>query len=225
MREWVFLVSLFLAIAQDPYVRQREDMVREQIAERGIADTVTLRAMQTTPRHLFVPPEYISSAYDDHPLPIGFGQTISQPYIVAYMTELAAVRRGDRVLEIGTGSGYQAAVLAGIVDTVFTIEIVPELASSAAERLKRLGYRNVVVKTGDGYAGWPEHAPFDAIVVTAGAEHIPDPLVKQLKEGGRMVIPVGPQYLVQTLMLIEKKDGRVDTRSLLPVRFVPLRRE
>ena len=181
--------------------------------------------MRSVPRHLFVPEDRRRQAYEDHPLPIGYGQTISQPYIVAYMTELIEPRASHRVLEIGTGSGYQAAVLAEIVDSVYTIEIVPELAESAAERLDRLGYDNVRVRQADGYFGWEEHAPFDAIVVTAAAEHIPPPLVAQLKDGGRMVIPVGSPFRTQTLMLVEKgRRGRVTTKSLAPVRFVPFRR-
>jgi protein-L-isoaspartate(D-aspartate) O-methyltransferase len=180
--------------------------------------------MRSVPRHLFVPPSWIDDAYDDRPLPIGYGQTISQPYIVAYMTELVKPRRGQRVLEIGTGSGYQAAVLAAIVDSVFTIEIITELAKPGAERLKTLGYKNVVVKNADGYFGWEHKAPFDAIVVTAAAEYIPPPLIAQLKDGGAMVIPVGTPFLVQTLMLVEKRGNKTTTRSLIPVRFVPLTR-
>jgi protein-L-isoaspartate(D-aspartate) O-methyltransferase len=199
-------------------------MVRTQIIERGVADTAALRAMRTVPRHLFVPEGWIEEAYDDRPLPIGYGQTISQPYIVAYMTELVKPRRAQRVLEIGTGSGYQAAVLAEIVDSVFTIEIITELAKPAAERLKALGYKNLVVKNADGYFGWKEKAPFDAIVVTAAAEYIPPPLIAQLKDGGVMVIPVGTPFLVQTLTLVEKRGNKIATRSLIPVRFVPLTR-
>jgi protein-L-isoaspartate(D-aspartate) O-methyltransferase len=180
--------------------------------------------MRAVPRHRFVEPDLAGAAYDDRPLPIGFGQTISQPYIVAVMTELAAPGPGKRILEIGTGSGYQAAVLAEAGALVYSVEIVPELAASAAARLQRLGYAAVEVRQGDGYFGWPQHAPFDAIVVTAAAEFIPPPLVQQLAEGGRMVIPVGTPFFVQTLMLVEKQGGRTVTRSLLPVRFVPLRR-
>ena len=166
------------------YDSLREQMVREQIAERGIRDPQVLRAMRTVPRHLFVPEEEAHLAYEDHPLPIGYDQTISQPYIVALMTELLRPQKGQKVLEVGTGSGYQAAVLAEIVDTLFTIEIVAPLATEATERLRRLNYTNVVVRFGDGYAGWPDHAPFDGIIVTAAPEEIPQPLVDQLKEGG-----------------------------------------
>lgn len=200
----------------------RETMVQTQIIARGISDTLTLHAMRTVPRHEFVPAELTSYAYDDSPLPIGYEQTISQPYVVALMTELVKPRRGQRVLEVGTGSGYQAAVLAEIVDSVFSIEIVPELAASSAKRLFRLGYRNVVVREGDGYLGWPEHAPFDAILVTAAAEVIPVPLIEQLAEGGAMVIPVGSSSSVQALTLVKKERNAVVTKTVLPVRFVPL---
>jgi len=180
--------------------------------------------MRKIPRHLFVPKGYERAAYEDRPLPIGEGQTISQPYIVAVMTETLRLKPGHKVLEIGAGSGYQAAVLARIVREVFTIEIVPELGNAARERLKTLGYRNVRVRVADGYDGWPEEAPFDAIVVTAAADHIPPPLIRQLRNGGRMVIPVGSPFFVQTLMLVEKDRGKVRTTSLMPVRFVPFRR-
>lgn len=166
----------------------------------------------------------IDSAYHDQPLPIGYGQTISQPYIVAYMTELVRPKAADRVLEIGAGSGYQAAVLAEIVKQVYTIEIIPELGNATRDRLQKLGYQNIQMRVADGHDGWPDQAPFDAIVVTAAAEYIPPPLIKQLKDGGRMVIPVGSPFLVQTLMLVEKEKGSVKTTSLVPVRFVPFRR-
>jgi protein-L-isoaspartate(D-aspartate) O-methyltransferase len=202
---------------------QRADMVKSQIVARGITGARVLSSMLSVPRHLFVPPEYIKSAYDDSPLPIGYGQTISQPYIVAYMTEVLNLNKGSTVLEIGTGSGYQTAVLSPIVKKVYSIEIIPELAGSAAERLKRLGYDNVEVGTGDGYYGWTQHAPFDAVIVTAAAGHIPPPLLEQLKNNGRMVIPVGGSFLVQYLVLVEKDNaGHITTRNLLPVRFVPL---
>jgi protein-L-isoaspartate(D-aspartate) O-methyltransferase len=179
--------------------------------------------MLAVPRHEFVPASLREMAYTDRPLPIGEGQTISQPYIVALMTELLELEAGDKVLEVGTGSGYQAAVASYLADSVFTIEILPDLAERATERLRELGYRDVIVKQGDGYDGWAEHAPFDGIVVTAAAGHIPPPLVQQLDPGGRMVIPVGGQFQVQQLVLVEKRpDGSVTTRSLLPVRFVPL---
>lgn len=202
---------------------ERARMVREQIAERGIADQAVLGAMLAVQRHLFVPPAHRDRAYGDHPLPIGHGQTISQPYIVAFMTELLDLEAGDRVLEVGTGSGYQAAVASMLVDSVFTVEIVPELAASAKTRLRDLGYADVSVRNADGYYGWEEHAPFDAIFVTAAAGHIPPPLVQQLAPGGRMAIPVGGPFQVQNLVLLEKgMDGSVTTRSVLPVQFVPL---
>jgi protein-L-isoaspartate(D-aspartate) O-methyltransferase len=198
-------------------------MVRKQIAGQGITDTTTLRAMRTVPRHEFVPERYRDQAYGDHPLPIGYGQTISQPYIVAYMTEIIQPRPGMKVLEVGTGSGYQAAILAEAGCEVYTIEIFRALATSAQERLARLGYRSVKVRHGDGHFGWPEEAPFDAIVVTAAAGYIPPDLIAQLKPGGRMVIPVGSVYGVQNLILVQKdQDGNTRTRNLLPVRFVPL---
>jgi protein-L-isoaspartate(D-aspartate) O-methyltransferase len=179
--------------------------------------------MRAVPRHEFVPAERRGRAYANRPLPIGHGQTISQPYIVAYMTEVLDPDADDRVLEVGTGSAYQAAVLAEIVDEVYTIEIIEPLARSARRRIERLGYDNVSVRQGDGYFGWPEHAPYDAIIVTAAAGHIPSPLVEQLKSGGRMVIPVGPVYAVQTLILVTKDEaGEVSTEQLLPVRFVPM---
>jgi len=200
-------------------------MVRTQIAERGIRDKATLQAMRAVPpRHLFVPPHLAGSAYEDQPLPLGYGQTISQPYIVAFMTELIRPKATQKILEIGSGSGYQAAVLAEIVKQVYMIEIVPELGNASRERLQKQGYRNVQVRVADGYDGWPEQAPFDAIVVTAAADYIPTPLIRQLKDGGRMVIPVGAPFLVQTLMLVEKDKGKVKTTSLLPVQFVPFRR-
>ncbi len=199
-------------------------MVKYQIERRGIKDPAVLEAMRTVPRHRFVPPGERKDAYADGPLPIGYGQTISQPYIVAYMTEVVRPQPKHRVLEIGTGSGYQAAVLAEIVDSVFTIEIIPELGRSAEKRLRQLGYRNIAVKIADGYHGWAEHAPFDAIVVTAASPTIPPPLIEQLKDGGRMVIPVGSPFMTQMLMLIEKNSGRVTSRALFPVRFVPFTR-
>ena len=204
---------------------QRLEMVRTQIADRGITDSLVLRAMRTVPRHRFVPGDILSAAYEDHPLPIGYSQTISQPYIVALMTELLRPRKDMNVLEIGTGSGYQAAVLAEIVDSVFTIEIVQPLAVSAQERLRGLRYTNVQVRAGDGYRGWPEHAPFDAIIVTAAVDHIPKSLIDQLAEGGRMVLPEGEPYGAQRLVLVAKHGGKVTVEEILPVRFVPLTRE
>ena len=208
----------------DKYSSLREKMVKEQIIARGISDRETLKALRKVPRHLFVPPESIDRAYNDGPLPIGYGQTISQPYIVAYMTEVAKPTLKKKVLEIGTGSGYQAAILAAITDSVFTIEIVPELAKEASDRFKKLGYKNIVAKYGDGYGGWPEHAPFDIIIVTAAAEKIPQPLIQQLAENGRLIIPVGTPNSVQELTLVVKKNGKLESRRLTAVRFVPFKR-
>lgn len=203
----------------------RSEMVTRQIADRGVRDERVLAAMRKVPRHEFVPAAEKRHAYRDTPLPIGEGQTISQPYIVALMTELAQPDPSDRVLEIGTGSGYQAAVLAELVQHVYTIEIEPALAQRANQALDRIGYRNVTVRAGDGYAGWPEHAPFDIVMVTAAPDHIPQPLIDQLKTGGRMVVPVGPIASTQQLRVLEKDTtGKVSTRVVAPVRFVPLRR-
>lgn len=205
------------------FTAMRKEMVDEQIVRRGVRDRDVIQAMMSVPRHQFVPEKKVSMAYDDTPLPIGYGQTISQPYIVAYMTEILDLDEESIVLEIGTGSGYQAAILSTIVKEVYTIEIIPELAESASLRLGKLGYKNVSVKSGDGYYGWPEHMPFDAIIVTAAAGHIPPPLLKQLKKGGRMVIPVGGHFMVQSLVLVEKDKVRgITTRNLMSVRFVPL---
>jgi len=200
-------------------------MVREQIEARGVTDENVLAAMRKVPRHEFVPERWVDSAYDDGPLPIGYDQTISQPYIVALMTELLQLTPQSKVLEIGTGSGYQAAVLDEIAREVYSIEIIEPLATAAAERLKRLGYGKVQVKLGDGYLGWPEHAPFDAIIVTAGAEQVPPPLIEQLKPGGRMVIPIGEVAGRQSLVLVEKSTtGKVTQQHVAPVAFVPLTR-
>jgi protein-L-isoaspartate(D-aspartate) O-methyltransferase len=208
----------------DHFRASRLRMVEEQIEARGVGDGATLQAMRHVPRHLYVPERFRESAYEDGPLPIGYGQTISQPYIVAFMTETIRPESDFRVLEIGTDSGYQAAVLAEIVAEVLTIEIVPELAQSADSRLREQGYTNVQTRLGDGFDGWPEKAPFDAIIVTAAAEFIPPPLLDQLKEGGRMIIPVGSPFFLQTLVLVEKREGKITTQSLLPVSFVPLLR-
>jgi protein-L-isoaspartate(D-aspartate) O-methyltransferase len=227
MRWLAFCAIVLLSGAlspQEDYDVRRERMVETQIANRGVDDPATLRALQEVPRHLFVPEERRRSAYDDRPVPIGYGQTISQPYMVGYMTEVIRPRASQRVLEIGTGSGYQAAVLAEIVDSVYTIEIIRELHRSSASRLTSLGYGNVRTRNADGYHGWEEAAPFDAIVVTAAAEHIPPPLIRQLKDGGLMVIPVGSPFFVQTLMLVERNGEEYTTRSLMPVRFVPFTR-
>jgi protein-L-isoaspartate(D-aspartate) O-methyltransferase len=202
---------------------QRDRMLRFDLEGRGIRDPAVLEAMRRVPRHEFVPAEFRAEAYADHPLPIGRDQTISQPYIVAAMTELAAVPPGGTVLEVGTGSGYQAAVLSLLARRVYTIEILPELGNAAAARLERLGYGNVETRVGDGYLGWPEQAPFDAILVTAGAEHVPQPLVDQLRPGGRMVLPVGPTEGIQELrVLVKQADGTIRSRSVMSVRFVPL---
>lgn len=201
-----------------------EGMIERQLCGRGIRDPRVLRVMRSVPREKFVPKELRNSAYDDRPLPIGYGQTISQPFIVAFMTEQLQPKKDQRVLEIGTGSGYQAAVLSDLVAEVYTIEIVRPLAERAGAVLSELGYKNVHVKAGDGYKGWPEHAPFDAIIVTAAPNHVPPPLVAQLKEGGRMVIPVGEKGS-QRLYLLEKRSGQVRQTAVIPVRFVPLTRE
>ncbi len=206
--------------SEEAYTQARERMVQTQIVRRGVKDPLTVAAMKAVPRHRFVPAPLREQAYADHPLPIGLNQTISQPYIVAYMTEALALKGGDKVLEIGTGSGYQAAVLAEIADSVFSIEILKPLADRASEQLSALGYKNVYVRCGDGYQGWPEHAPFDAIIVTAAPDHIPQPLKDQLKIGGRLIIPVGARY--QELLLITRTGKGFEEKRLLPVRFVPM---
>jgi protein-L-isoaspartate(D-aspartate) O-methyltransferase len=203
---------------------ERRRMVDEQIANRDVYEPSTLAAVRKVPRHLFVPEAMRSAAYEDRPLPIGHGQTISQPAMVAYMTEQAAIKPESRVLEIGTGSGYQAAVAAELSEHVFSIEIVPALAERAKKTLRETGYERITVRAGDGYHGWPEHAPFDVIIVTAAADSIPPPLIAQLAEGGRMLIPVGPQFGAQNLVLVTKTQGKVRTRTLMPVRFVPFTR-
>ena len=209
-------------LSTDAYSAQREALVERFIAGAGIEDPDVLQAMRSVPRHEFVPAEYIAEAYADHPLPIGYGQTISQPYVVAWMTELLELRPGERVLEIGTGSGYQAAVLAELEGVeVYSLEIVPELAEGAAQRLGDLGYDEVQVRQGDGYYGWPEAAPFDAIIVTAAPDHLPAPLAEQLAEGGRLVIPIGPVGFYQTLWKFVKQDGELTAYNMGGVRFVP----
>ncbi len=210
------------ATLKDEYVEIREKMVASQIEARGVSDAQVLAAMRTVPRHEFVLEQYLSRAYTDQPLPINHGQTISQPYIVAEMSELLEVQEGDRVLEIGTGSGYQAAVLAEMGVSVYTVEIIPELADEARERLDRLGYTEIQTLTADGYFGWEEYAPFDAIIVTAAPDHLPQPLANQLAEGGRLVIPIGPVGAFQTLWLFEKIDGELQATNMGGVRFVPL---
>jgi len=208
--------------AGDAYSQQRQQMVEQDIRGRGVKDPMVLRVMGTVLRHLFVNASFRSQAYADHPLPIEEGQTISQPYVVALMTEALQLKQGDRVLEIGTGSGYQAAVLAGIAQEVYTIEIRKTLADRAEKTLADLGYRNVKVKFGDGYFGWEEHAPFDAIIITAAANHIPPPLIKQLKEGGRLIVPLGSTVYYQMLTLATKRKGELEVEQLTPVAFVPM---
>jgi protein-L-isoaspartate(D-aspartate) O-methyltransferase len=217
------LVSLSTATwaQQVSYEVQRKQMVEKQLKSRDIYNRATLQAMLKVPRHLFVPTDVRTYAYSDGPLPIGSGQTISQPYMVAYMTQALKLKSSDKVLEIGTGSGYQAAILGEIVKEVYTIEIVEELGSKAAKLLDSLSYNHVKVKIGDGYNGWPELSPFDAIIVTAGAERIPQPLIDQLKDGGRMIIPVGPHHGIRQLIQIDKKAGKIKSRELMLVRFVP----
>lgn len=215
----LLLVSGGCPGGSDPFARQREEMVERQIVARGVKDARVLEAMRRIPRHLFVPESERAQAYADHPLPIGSGQTISQPYIVAFMTEQLQLTGKETVLEIGTGSGYQTAVLSELAAKVRSIEIRPELAEGARARLKALGASNVMVRTGDGWGGWPEEAPFDAIIVTAAPERVPPPLLEQLAGSGRMVIPVGGFY--QELKVLEKEDGGLRERSVLPVRFVP----
>jgi len=209
---------------KDSFVRVRQRMVRNQLSARGITDQQVLKAMLQVPRHRFVPPAYKRMAYDDRPLPIGHGQTISQPYIVALMTEALALTPEMKVLEIGTGSGYQAAILSLLCKEVYSIEILAPLANEARVTLNELGYDNVKVKTGDGYQGWPEHSPFDAIIVTCAPEAIPNKLKNQLAEGGRMIIPVRGN-LTQELVLIRKKEGTLYQESVAPVRFVPMVQE
>jgi protein-L-isoaspartate(D-aspartate) O-methyltransferase len=207
-------------------LREREEMVRSQLRgySPGVQSDAVLEAMRQVPRHLFVASGLQRAAYADRPLPIGYGQTISQPYIVALMTEALQLKAGAKVLEIGTGSGYQAAVLSELTPRVFTIEIIHALGEEARQRLQRLGYHTVRVRIGDGYFGWPEEAPFDGIIVTCAAGHIPPPLVEQLRPGGRMVIPVGGLYEVQRLMVVSKNErGEIQTKELLPVLFVPMR--
>lgn len=223
--KWL-IMFLFISIFQkDHFKSERERMVKTQIEARGITNPLVLDAMRNVYRHQLVPEELRKEAYQDRPLPIGDGQTISQPYIVAYMTNLLDPQKGMKVLEIGTGSGYQAAVLAEIVDEVYTVEIVEKLGKRAKRDLEKMGYENIHVRIGDGYAGWPENAPYDAILVTAAAPQIPQPLIDQLKEGGRMIIPVGQVGQIQELVQVQKVDGKIQKKNLLPVRFVPFTRD
>jgi protein-L-isoaspartate(D-aspartate) O-methyltransferase len=226
---WQWLIACMLAAAaceraQTPpadFVAERARMVKEQIVMRGVVLDRVVAAMRKVPREEFVPAEFRDESYKDGPLPIGHGQTISQPYIVAVMTEKLRLQPKERVLEIGTGSGYQAAILAELGAEVYSIEIIESLAQTAESTLRRLGYKNVHIKTGDGYKGWPEEAPFDACIVTCAPNHVPQPLIDQLKEGGRMLIPVGEKF-AQQLYLLEKKNGRTEQSAILPVRFVPM---
>jgi len=206
------------------YEKLREKMVRNQIEKRGVSDKKVLAALNSVERHLFVPKEYINNAYEDSPLPIGEGQTISQPYIVAFMTEILKLDKTKKILEIGTGSGYQAAVLAEVASKVYTIELIESLGKKAKTLLKKLNYNNVEVKIGDGYQGWEEHAPFDAIIVTCSPTHIPEKLKEQLAEGGLMIIPVGPRFS-QELILLKKKNGKIKQTDVIAVRFVPMKDE
>jgi protein-L-isoaspartate(D-aspartate) O-methyltransferase len=218
----VFVLGRSVPAQGDPHARARSAMV-DLIARQGVTDSATLAALRAVPRHEFVPPEQRRDAYGDFPLPIGYGQTISQPYIVGYMTEIIRPRPGLKVLEVGTGSGYQAAVLAAAGSEVYTVEIFEALATAARARLARLGFGGVTGRHGDGHFGWAEHAPFDAVIVTAAAGYIPPALVEQLRPGGRMIIPVGTVQGVQYLILVEKdRGGDVTTRTLIPVRFVPM---
>ncbi len=221
----VIVLAIIFGSFQDEYTDERHAMVESQIAGRGVTNRLVRDAMRKVPRHQFVPDTYKSEAYQDRPLPIGMDQTISQPYIVGYMTEAISPEKGDKVLEIGTGSGYQAAVLAEIVEEVYTLEIVSELGKVAKDRLTNMGYKNIHCRVSDGYHGWQEYAPFDAIVVTAAAEKIPQPLVDQLAEGGRMIIPVGPAFDIQNLVLLTRQKGEIKSKKLFSVRFVPFTRD
>lgn len=230
---WFFLILAILInckeeMARTPdidqhnnYEKQRQMMVQSQIKARGVLDERVLSALRAVPRHEFVPDNYKSQAYQDYPLPIGFDQTISQPYIVAYMSEMLKLKGDEKVLEIGTGSGYQAAVLSHLAKEVYTIEIIEPLCKNAEIQLKKLGYDNCFVRCGDGYQGWPESAPFDAIIVTAAPEEVPQPLINQLKEGGRMIIPVG-RFMQYLRLFVKNKNGSVIEKKLIAVRFVPM---
>lgn len=215
---------LFWAEPRDPFSRDRDAMVRDQIESRGVRNSVVLSAMRTVPRHLFVPAQARAFAYSDRPLPIGNGQTISQPYIVALMTELLEPKKTDRVLEIGTGSGYQAAVLSLCVKEVYSIELEPELAREAIERLRQLGHRNVVARQGDGYAGWPDRAPFDKVILTAAPPQIPRALIDQLAPGGILVAPEGDRMSQELVVIKKDRNGQVSRRAVTPVMFVPMRK-
>ncbi|AHW59424.1 protein-L-isoaspartate(D-aspartate) O-methyltransferase [Draconibacterium orientale] len=225
MRLLVLIVGLITAVEcsaqNDAFFYERQKMVEVQLKNRGISNDMVLSAFQLVPRHEFVLPEYKKWSYADGPLPINEGQTISQPYVVAYMTEILELKRSDQVLEIGTGSGYQAAILAQLCDSVFTIELFEELSKSATKVFRKLEYNNIYSRVGDGYLGWPEKAPFDAIIVTCSPSHVPEPLQEQLAEGGSMIIPVGAGN-IQKLVLLQKKKGKIRKKDVLPVRFVPM---
>ena len=226
----IFIIFLLIVIYEhdkidgiDDYIEKRQSMVLNQLRSRDIIDSKVLQAMLTIPRHQFVDPRIRESAYNDYPLSIGEGQTISQPYIVALMTQLLELKGGEKVLEIGTGSGYQAAVLAEIVKEVYTVEIYESLSKKSEKLLNDLGYQNIKFKVGDGYYGWEEHAPYDAIIVTCAPDHVPPSLLQQIKDdGGRIVIPVGGIWMVQTLMKIEKIEGKIKSKGIIGVRFVPM---
>lgn len=227
MNRLILILFLILALGfqeETSTKEAREKMVFSQIKARGIRDSYTLEAMRNVPRHKFISKDLQSRAYFDSPLPIGHGQTISQPYIVSFMTEVIEPKKDFKVLEIGTGSGYQAAILAHIVDSVYTVEIVEALYVEAKKRLKDLNYDNILIKNSDGYYGWEEKGPFDAIVVTAAAEFVPPPLIEQLKDGGKMIIPIGTPFTTQQLLLVEKKEAKIKTKNLMFVRFVPFTR-
>ncbi|HAJ32909.1 MAG TPA: protein-L-isoaspartate O-methyltransferase [Candidatus Atribacteria bacterium] len=226
----IFIIFLLIVIYEhdkideiDDYIEKRQSMVLNQLRSRDIIDSKVIQAMLTVPRHQFVGPRIRESAYNDYPLAIGEGQTISQPYIVALMTQLLELKGEERVLEIGTGSGYQAAVLAEIVKEVYTVEIYESLSKKSEKLIKDLGYRNIHFKIGDGYYGWEEYAPYDAIIVTCAPDHVPPPLLQQIRDdGGRIVIPVGGIWMVQTLMKIEKTKGKIKSKGIIGVRFVPM---
>lgn len=212
-------------MSDSEWTKLRKEMVLQQIKERNVTDPRVIETMEKVARHLFIPEANRSAAYEDKPISIGFGQTISQPYIVALMTEVLHLKKGEKVLEVGTGSGYQAAVLAEMGAETYTIEIIPELAALGQKNLEQTGYKNVKVKVGDAYLGWKEHAPFDAILVTCAPEDVPSPLAEQLKEGGRMIIPIGPEGQIQDLVFLKKVQGKLEKKSVAPVRFVPMMRE
>ncbi|MGK7396776.1 MAG: protein-L-isoaspartate(D-aspartate) O-methyltransferase [Candidatus Cyclobacteriaceae bacterium M3_2C_046] len=221
----ILIIPLFFSAnlpTDNDFQKERQQMVNQQIKGRGIYQEKILNAMLQVPRHQFVPDQFINQAYEDRPLSIGHGQTISQPYIVALMTKVLQPEPEDKVLEVGTGSGYQAAILSQLVDQVYSVEIIEPLAKNAKEVVNQLNLKNVIIRQGDGYRGWPEKAPFDAIIVTCSPSHIPQPLIEQLKEGGKMVIPVGDSSFTQELVLLSKQNGKIKRQEIIPVRFVPM---